>query len=50
VINVPLRADNSQAHFNVLPPNSREAIFIGSSEGNRFSGSLPQTGLYVIEV
>ena len=47
---VSLRADNPQAYFNVLPPGSREALFIGSSEGDRFSGTLPQTGRYVVEV
>ena len=47
---VSLRADNPQAYFNVLPPGSREALFIGSVGGNRFSGKLPQTGRYVIEV
>lgn len=47
---VSLRADNPQAYFNVLLPNSPEAIFNGSTTGNRFSGTLPQTGSYVIEV
>jgi hypothetical protein len=50
VMQVTLSADNPQANFNVLPPGSREAIFIGSAEGSRFSGVLPATGRFVIEV
>lgn len=38
-------------YFNVLPPGSSgEAIFIGSSAGNSFSGTLPTTGAYTIRV
>ena len=47
---VSLNASNGQAYFNILPPGSREALFIGSTSGNRFSGKLPETGRYVIEV
>ncbi len=47
---VLLSADNPQAYFNVLPPSSREAIFIGTNSGTSYSGSLPDTGRYVIEV
>jgi hypothetical protein len=50
VMQVSLRADNPQAYFNVTPPGGRAALFVGSSEGNRFSGRLPVTGRYVIEV
>lgn len=38
-------------YFNVLPPGSKgEAIFIGSSEGNRFETTLPTPGKYTIRV
>lgn len=47
---VSLKADNGQAYFNVLPPGSREAIFNGSAAGNRYSGTLPASGRYVVEV
>lgn len=50
MMNVLLRADNGSAAFNVLPAGSQQAIFIGSSEGNQFSASLPRTGRYTIEV
>lgn len=37
--------------FNVLPPGSAdEAIFIGSNEGNSFSGTLSVSGPYKIRV
>jgi Bacterial SH3 domain len=47
---VILSAGNKASYFNVLPPGSREAIFIGSTSGNRYSGTLPQSGRYTIEV
>jgi hypothetical protein len=49
-MSVTLSADNPQAYFNVLPSGSQEAIFIGSTSGNRYSGNLPQSGRYVVEV
>lgn len=48
---VELHTDNPQNYFNILPPGSRdEAIFIGSSSGNRFEGTLPESGDYRIRV
>jgi hypothetical protein len=38
-------------YFNVLPPGSNdEAIFIGSNEGNSFSGTLSAAGAYKVRV
>lgn len=37
--------------FNVLPPGSNdEAIFVGSNEGNNFSGTLSTSGAYKVRV
>lgn len=36
--------------FNVLPPDSEAALFIGSTSGARFEGDLPKTGHYRIRV
>jgi len=48
---VELHTDNPQNYFNILPPgSSEEAIFVGSSSGNRFDGSLPDSGDYRIRV
>lgn len=48
---VELHTDNPQNYFNILPPGSSdEAIFIGSSSGNRFDGTLPASGDYRIRV
>ena len=48
---VSLRTNNGQNYFNVLPPGSSdEAIFVGSSSGNDFSGTLPATGDYTVRV
>ena len=48
---VELHTDNRQNYFNILPPGSSdEAIFIGSSSGNRFDGTLPVNGDYRIRV
>jgi hypothetical protein len=47
---VLLSAGNPQAYFNVVLPDSQEALFNGATSGNSFSGKLPQNGRYVIEV
>ena len=41
---------SSSTDFNVLPPGSDEAIFIGSTLGNTFDGELPAKGNYTIRV
>jgi hypothetical protein len=62
IVDYPLRAaagqtmtvifkpNNPSAYFNVLPPGSDEALFVGSSSGNRFEASLLADGVYTIRV
>jgi hypothetical protein len=50
VLAVRLDADSSMAYFNVLPPGSDEAIFIGSTMGNEFRGVLAKDGDYTLRV
>lgn len=45
-----LKSDKTSNYFNVLPPGSEEAIFIGSTSGNRFEGKLPKNGEYTIRL
>jgi hypothetical protein len=48
-MHVLLTASNSSTYFNVLPPGSDgEAIFIGSSEANEWTGVLPSSGEYKV--
>jgi hypothetical protein len=48
---VTLTTSNRANYFNVLPPGSDDvAIFIGSTEGNEWSGTLPADGEYKIRV
>jgi hypothetical protein len=47
---VTFKPTNASAYFNVLPPGSDTAIFIGSTSGNRFEGTLPADGTYTIRV
>ena len=47
---VKFKPSNASAYFNVLPPGSEEAIFIGSTLGNDFSGQLAASGEYTIRV
>ena len=47
---VELHSDNPQNYFNVLPPGDDEALFVGSSSGNRFAGTLPDSGDYRVRV
>ena len=47
---VTLKPSNRSTYFNVTAPGEDSAIFIGSSEGNKFSGRLPKSGDYVVRV
>jgi hypothetical protein len=50
-MSVTMQANNGAAYFNVLPPGSNdEAIFVGSTSGNEFSGELPEDGEYKVRV
>lgn len=48
---VNLSTDNASSYFNVLAPGENEAaMFIGSTSGNQFKGTLPATDAYKIRV
>jgi hypothetical protein len=47
---VTFQPGNPSAYFNVLPPGSAEALFVGSISGNRFEGALAAEGDYTIRV
>lgn len=47
---VTLKTSNASNYFNVLPPGSDEALFIGSTSGNTFTGTLPAKGDYTVRV
>lgn len=50
-LTVNFKPTNASAYFNILPPGSNgEAMFIGSSAGNRFSGPLTVNGPHVVQV
>ncbi len=47
---VLLKTTTASAYFNVLPPGSETALFVGSTSGERFEGTLPADGIYRIRV
>jgi hypothetical protein len=48
---VTMKTDNASAYFNVLPPGSQgEAVFIGSTSGERYEGALSADGVWTIRV
>ncbi len=47
-LRVSFAPNHSAAYFNVLPPGSEVALFVGSTSGNRFEGVLPADGVYTI--
>jgi hypothetical protein len=50
-MNVSLATNNGANYFNVLPPDSNdEALFVGSSDGNKWTGALPTDGEYKVRV
>lgn len=50
VLSVDLNASNRRNYFNLLPPGSETALFVGSSSGNHFSRALPIEGEYTLRV
>jgi hypothetical protein len=49
-LTVKFKPDNLSAYFNVLPPGSDVAIFVGSTSGNRYEDQLPSDGVYTLRV
>jgi hypothetical protein len=49
-LTVSFVTSNTSAYFNVLPPASGQALFVGSVSGNSFRGAAPATGDYRIRV
>jgi len=49
-MSVTLKTSNASNYFNVLPPGSEEAVFIGSTSGNEWAGSLAAGGDYTVRV
>lgn len=52
-MNVILSSDNTENYFNIYAPGKGpgdEAMFTGSINGNRYTGTLPATGHYTIQV
>ena len=49
-LTVRMEASNRMAFFNVLPPRSEEALFVGSLNGLEAKQQLPVDGTYVIRV
>ncbi len=47
---VTLKPSNRSTYFNVIAPGADSAMFIGSTDGNKFSGTLPKSGDYVVQV
>lgn len=50
-MNVSMSTDNASSYFNILAPGENEvAMFIGSTSGSQFEGTLPTNGAYKIRV
>lgn len=51
MMSVTLTTSKGANYFNVLPPGSNdEALFVGSSGGNEWTGALPADGEYKVRV
>ena len=49
-LNVRLQPTNASAYFNVTRQGADEALFVGSTSGDSFTGRLPANGDYVVRV
>lgn len=47
---VSMKTSNGANYFNVIAPGADTAMFIGSTSGNNFRGTLPANGDYRIQV
>ena len=47
---VIMETDNPSNYFNIMAPGADSAMFIGSTSGGRFEGTLPASGEYTIQV
>lgn len=50
IMTVTLKTTNLANYFNVLPPGSDAAIAIGSTVGDKWTGTLPADGDYTVRV
>ena len=50
VLTVSLGTSNLSNYFNVLPPGLETALFVGSTSGNSWTGTLPADGNYTVRV
>ncbi|MBS1132160.1 MAG: hypothetical protein H6R16_3162 [Proteobacteria bacterium] len=49
-MNIKLDTKHTANYFNVLPPGSETALFIGSTSGSEWTGELPADGEYRVRV
>ena len=49
-LDVALKGSNGQNYFNVNPPGTALAMFVGSTSGDRFTRQLPVDGIYTVRV
>ncbi|KQM79619.1 hypothetical protein ASE70_18745 [Sphingomonas sp. Leaf22] len=49
-IMVRMNTNNGSSYFNVTAPGADDALFNGSIAGNSFTGKLPSTGNYTVQV
>jgi hypothetical protein len=50
LMTVSLNTSNLSNYFNVLPPGSETALFVGSTSGTSWTGVLPTDGDYTVRV
>lgn len=49
-LTVKLVTSNPSSYFNITAPGAQQALFIGSTEGNSYTGVVPSSGNYKIDV
>ncbi|MGL6070156.1 PliI family lysozyme inhibitor of I-type lysozyme [Craterilacuibacter sp.] len=49
-IRIDFAPSNRSAYFNLNPPGSEQALFIGATRGDHYAGVLPADGVYTLRV
>lgn len=50
IMKVKLVSSNTSANFNITAPGAAQALFIGSTSGSEFQGTIPSSGDYKIDL
>jgi len=49
-LKVSMKTSNASSYFNITAPGADAALFVGSTSGLRYAGTVPSSGPYKVQV